>query len=72
MTSQAFAILLAGSFTFGCAAIYAWREHAAALTSPLAAAVLCLTILAGSVAVVKSGGGGINPTTAAPAYRTSR
>ena len=56
MHEQAFAILLAGSFTFGCAAIHVWREHASALVSPLAAAVLCLTILAGSVAVVKHSG----------------
>lgn len=58
MSGQALAILLAGSFTFGCAAIHAWREHAPALTPPLAAALVCLTILAGSVAVVKNGGVG--------------
>lgn len=56
MNAQAFAILLAGSFTFGCAAIHVWREHASALTAPLAAALVCLTILAGSVAVSKTGG----------------
>src|ERR1700709_1922264 len=38
MSEQAFAILLASSFTFGCAAIHLWREHAADL-------VLVLTTL---------------------------
>ena len=51
MSGQAFAILLAGSFTFGCAAIHAWREHAAALTPPLAAALVCLTVLVGLVSL---------------------
>ena len=51
MTGHAFAILLAGSFTFGCAAIYAWREHAPDLTPVLAAALLPLMVVV-SAAVV--------------------
>ena len=56
MSGQALAIPLAAPFTFGWAAIHAWCEHAPALTPPLAAALICLTILAGSVAIVKNGG----------------
>ncbi|XYD09052.1 hypothetical protein R1A27_29695 [Methylobacterium sp. NMS12] len=51
MTGHAFAILLAGSFTFGCAAIHAWREYAPDLTPVLAAALLSLTLVAGAAVV---------------------
>ena len=48
---HAFAILLAGSFTFGCAAMHAWREHASDLTPALAAALFSLTLVAGAAVV---------------------
>ena len=42
MTEQAFAILLASAFTFGCAAIQALKQHAQAVTAVLSIVVLCL------------------------------
>ena len=54
MSGSAFAILLAASFTFGCAAIHEWREYARDLTPCLSAALVCLTVLTGSVALVRT------------------
>ena len=54
MSEQAFAILLASSFTFGCAAIHLWREHAVDLALVLATTLLCLIALTIFVALVKN------------------
>jgi drug/metabolite transporter (DMT)-like permease len=42
MSEQAFAILLAVTFTFGCAAIHALKQQAQAVTAVLSIVVLCL------------------------------
>lgn len=42
MTEQAFAILLASAFTFGCVAIYEMRNHAWEVTGILFRIALCL------------------------------
>lgn len=54
MNSPELAISLATAFTFGCAAIYEMREHAPALTPPLIAIMLSLTMLAGLVALAEN------------------
>src|ERR1700709_2150679 len=54
MSEQAFAILLASSFTFGCASLHLWREHAVDLALVLATPLLCLIALTIFVALVKN------------------
>lgn len=60
MTEQAFAVLLASAFTFGCAAIYQLREHARHLTPILASVTTGLALLAGMMALAQNGA--ISPT----------
>ncbi|MET0531074.1 MAG: hypothetical protein ABW003_22510 [Microvirga sp.] len=55
MTEQAFAVLLASAFTFGCAAIYQLREHARHLTPILASVTTGLALLAGMMALAQNG-----------------
>lgn len=67
MTEQAFAVLLAAAFTFGCAAIYQLREHARHLTPILASVTTGLALLAGMMALAQNGAtsrsDGSKPTT---------
>ena len=55
MTEQAFAILLASAFTFGCAVIQEWRENAGDLTPLLAATTACLALLALTAVIAQNG-----------------
>ena len=55
MTEQAFALLLASAFTFGCAAIHEWRERARHLTPILVSITTCLALLTGMIALAESG-----------------
>ena len=49
MSEHAFAVLLASTFTFGCAAIHMLEQHARALTAVLSIVVLCLGPFVGLV-----------------------
>lgn len=53
MTEQAFAILLASAFTFGCAVIYEWRGHARHLTPVLAGVTASLALFAAVIVVAQ-------------------
>ena len=53
MTEQAFALLLASAFTFGCAAIHTLERHARAVTAVLSIVVLCLAPFVGLVALAQ-------------------
>ena len=56
MRGDVLAIALAAFFTFGCIAIYESREHARAMTPPLAVAAVCLGLFVGLTALaVKPG-----------------
>ena len=55
MTEQAFAVLIAAAFTFGCAALHEWREHARHLTPILASITTGLALLAGMIALAQNG-----------------
>jgi hypothetical protein len=71
MTEQAFAILLASAFTFGCAAIYEMRDYAREVAGILFRVALCLGPFVALVAIAHQGGGRGN--VASPiAHQTSR
>ena len=53
MTEQAFAILLASAFTFGCAAIQALKQHAQPVTAILSIVVICLGSFVGLVSLAQ-------------------
>ena len=55
MTEQAFAVLIAAAFTFGCASIHEWREHARHLTPILVSVTTGLALLAGMMALSQNG-----------------
>lgn len=58
MTDQAFAILLASAFTFGCAAIHKYREQAQHLTPVLLGITTGLALLSVMVALAQIGSEG--------------
>lgn len=53
MSEQAFAILLASAFTFGCAVIQLLEQHARAVTAVLSIVVLCLGPFVGLVSLAQ-------------------
>jgi hypothetical protein len=53
LSDHAFAVLLASTFTFGCAAIHALEQHARAMTAVLSILVLCLGPFVGLVSMVQ-------------------
>ncbi len=55
MTQQAFAILLASAFTFGCAAIYELRDYAREVAGILFRVALCLGPFVALVAIAHQG-----------------
>lgn len=57
MSEQAFAILVAGSFTFGCAAIYEMRSHAREMSGVVLRVALCLAPVIALLAVTGHGVG---------------
>ena len=58
MTAQAFAILLASAFTFGCAAIFEMRNYARDVTGILFRGGLCLGPFVALVAIAHHEGVG--------------
>jgi signal recognition particle GTPase len=58
VTEQAFAILLAAAFTFGCAAIYEMRNYAREVTGILFRVALCLGPFVALVAIAHQEEGG--------------
>lgn len=55
MTEQAFAILLASAFTFGCAVIHECREYARYLTPILAGVTASLVLCTTMIVVAQNG-----------------
>ena len=69
MTEQAFAILLASAFTFGCALIQRAGRHAQAVTAILLLVVLSLGPFVGLVALAQRGEPSVRPEHPAAAHR---
>ena len=53
MTEQAFAILLASTFTLGCVVIQVLKKHAHAVTGVLSIVALCLGSFVGLVSLAQ-------------------
>jgi hypothetical protein len=72
MGEQAFAILLASAFTFGCAAIYEMRSYARETTGILFRIALCLGPFVALVAIAHQAEGSGHGKAAPPIAHQSR
>ena len=63
MTEEAFPIALAAFFTFGCITIHEARQHARAMTPPLAIITICLGLFVALVGMAEKPEPGNQPMT---------